>query len=907
MIDYGAPALETGVATLWPPCWSATRDQRIIRIDGLARGTVWDGTSAAPDDLGITAPEPGLTVTTPTGGGAIAGTYQCAIRYKDKTHGTYSCLSELVEVTAADGDKFSWTVIPVSPEPRVTHIELWRTTADQAEKLYLIATLPNSGTPTFSTDTEDDDTLGLKDIDEQLKIYAADGKSLSARRQVPPPDFMRVVVNFQGRTFYAVPAVYSEGTVTSEASEIEDGYLLSGEDIIPEGRLGIYEAAGTHNTLPYYTFTNDDAETFYLWADPDYSTLIGEDPNIVWWWLTDTLHADATLSYSWTLFHAGRSTGTAPPAQLQWYTGASGIIDVEEYSGATITLQGNGTNWTAEMEGRKLYIDGVSTPYTIQSVDVVNQTLVIVGAYSGAALVAASYFIVPSLEDYSDIALYSEIDEPESVPADQNQLRFQDNTGPDDDYLVGLMPHGSILWGLKSRHTYIATYARNPLYDGNVRLAFSRGCLNQRCWGFIGDSAYLMDSRGPWRIGDSGSLDDIADGRIKNYWRDKLLDFGKSEWWFISCDPNEEIVRFHVTLMGQTGTRPKTAFCYAPARNEWWVDTDREATSGCAQVNVMARPRLLLGGQYGRILMAGEGTSDCCSYAAIAAGNYPAGYGLIVDADAQPFNASMIGYEVEIVRGTGKGQVRTITGFGTHSTFVTTYYKLTVSEAWDTNPDATTGFVVRYAIRGTCTAGAASSFTDSTLTGTEQLAGASVAIVSGTGAGQVRQIKNYEGSGVFSITEAWTTTPDTTSVYLIGGIRCRMLTGLYPIPPVDLRGPSPAQRTDERAVILAWTPTDEDAGMQLRIYKNHDASPETIGYGYTDLELSAVKGNEYTTLDLKRGRSSLGEEAGWARMQVRLQAKKRVPGTYWFAADMIWYQAEEEIHLHSLGLEGVSG
>lgn len=906
MIDYIGTTLETGVAVNWRPCWCPTRDQRLIRINGLARGTIWDGKSAAPDVLGITAPAAGLVVATPTGGGAIAGTYYCAIRYKDATHDIYSSLSALVEVTAATGDKFSYTTIPVSSEARVTHIEIWRSTADQSEKLYFITSVPNSGSPTYTLDVGDDNELGTKPIAEQLRIYNTDGRTLQARRQGVPPTFMRVVVSFQDRWFYAVPAAYSTGTVSVDATAPvpgTDSFLASGFGVAP-ATMGVYSQSGTHNGMPAFT-----DGTYWLWGE-----VADWDATAAYWFITATKGSHTVVGYAVSgtapyHMNIGTSDPTNPvlPAFLNPFKGATGMIVLTEYAGGAggaLTFTGSGTAWTTDMEGQKIYVQGTTKGYTIQSVDVGAQTLTISESYSGSALSGAAYTISPDPQGYTNIIVYSEQDEPESVPTDQNQFPVQENTGHDGDLMTGLMPHGAILWGLKQRHTYRITFVKQPVIDVSVTLAFSRGCLNQDCWKFFEDTAFLMDATGPWSISGDGGYEDIADMKVKNYWRDGLLDFGKANWWFVSVDPASSLVRFHVTLLGQTGQRPKTAMVYDVRRKSWYVEPHVEAFSGTCQITQLSRARMLLAGQYGRIVVAGEGAGDGCAVAGTISS--ATATGLTDNSGRKPFCADMIGYSVEIVRGTGAGQVRTISAVSDPPVAGGGSITLTVSEAWETNPDATSGYVVRYAIRGTCTSGGASGFFDTTGAFPLQLAGASVAIVSGTGIGQVRQIKNYVGSGEFSITQAWTTQPDATSIYLVGGMKCRYLTGLFAIPAFDPKGPSPHQRSDDRALILAWTPTEHETTMELRVYPDHNTTPETLAIGYADGALIQAINGVKSNINLYRTRSTLADQPGWYRVRFRMRALQRAESRHWFAAEMIWYQAQERVQIHSLELEGAS-
>ena len=133
------------------------------------------------------------------------------------------------------------------------------------------------------------------------------------------------------------------------------------------------------------------------------------------------------------------------------------------------------------------------------------------------------------------------------------------------------------------------------------------------------------------------------------------------------------------------------------------------------------------------------------------------------------------GMQVWIVDKTGKGQVRTI------SDYVGSTRVATVSAAWTTQPDSTSVYYVSsvaslagggdvLAQQGTAQAGAASTITLAAGASAVNNAynGMAVEILSGTGLGQKRTISGYVGSTrVATVSVAWTTQPDATSVYRI--------------------------------------------------------------------------------------------------------------------------------------------
>jgi hypothetical protein len=122
-----------------------------------------------------------------------------------------------------------------------------------------------------------------------------------------------------------------------------------------------------------------------------------------------------------------------------------------------------------------------------------------------------------------------------------------------------------------------------------------------------------------------------------------------------------------------------------------------------------------------------------------------------------------IGGFLQIVSGTGAGQRRRISA--------NTATQITVERAWTTTPDATSkyclwrsGWMVHGGIASSATS---TSLTDSSLSlATNEFAGGTITILSGTGAGQSRTISTNTATS-FTVSPAWTTTPDTTSVYAV--------------------------------------------------------------------------------------------------------------------------------------------
>lgn len=115
-------------------------------------------------------------------------------------------------------------------------------------------------------------------------------------------------------------------------------------------------------------------------------------------------------------------------------------------------------------------------------------------------------------------------------------------------------------------------------------------------------------------------------------------------------------------------------------------------------------------------------------------------------------DAAMVGQGISIDSGTGAGQHRTITAIdGTRAT---------VDRDWDVPPDGTSGYSI-----GPRVIQLASGASESD----GAFEGLTLSIESGTGAGQSKTCKHYNGPEKKVLVDSnWTTNPDATSVYKLG-------------------------------------------------------------------------------------------------------------------------------------------
>jgi hypothetical protein len=216
----------------------------------------------------------------------------------------------------------------------------------------------------------------------------------------------------------------------------------------------------------------------------------------------------------------------------------------------------------------------------------------------------------PPPEDYSDVVWfqdrawfavnperpnalrYSEIDEPESVP-EENELVVQENAGEQDE-VRALVPFGSMMLIGQERHLYKLTYIAQPVIDAAINLVGYRGILNNRCWASHDGTVYIADSYGLYAFdGSSMSAMSVA---VDNRWRDGEIDFTQSIKFFVNIEPQKKIVRFHYLRPGETG-HPVRAMCYCITTQTWWDEEYPEQLGDSCIAKVEGQQQLVTAGE----------------------------------------------------------------------------------------------------------------------------------------------------------------------------------------------------------------------------------------------------------------------------------------------------------------------
>lgn len=683
-----------------PLSFAKTRQGLLLMTDGLDRGLVWDGVTAAAYPIGITAPTSAPGIVLGVGGSMSAGEYSFYYRFVD-FYGNVSDLSPGTTMEAeADGKKAAWT-FATSGEARVVARELWRTLAGDNRVVYRVAVINDNTTTTYSEGYSDEylQEQALNDPNTVMPLFEEPFGRPFANRYGVPPSHKAVVAIFQDRSFWAVDAVYEVGTVT---------------------------------------LTNGSA-----------------------------------------------------------------------------TVTGSGTDWKSGMGGRYLYIkdSAFTSPMLISSVDSAT-SLTLSSAVTGPSG-TYQYSIRPAASERNKI-YFSTADSPEGVPV-TNVYTLQENTG-DDDEITGLMPHGSYLYILKDRHIYRLSYVRQPEVDIAVHLHAFRGCFNQRCWGRVEGTAYLMDSIGPYRLLPSGEVEAIG-ASLNDFWTSSQIDFSKSKWFFVSVDLRQQTVRFCCSLVGQT--RPQFAMCYQYRTQAWWFETYQ-----------------------------------------------------------WPFGAS-VSYE-------RSGEQWMLWG-ASRNRWYRSYGYL----------DGTAGSGT---VRGTVTSATANTLVDSTAIFPTDIDDVPIAIVAGTGAGQVRKIASRDSATQVTVTPSWTTVPDTTSVYQIGAIEVAYKGPVFTFLPVDV--------SSERSFRLWYVPLTDSVTLSLERYINYSATPESLPYDQPDVGkgYSFAANDTNVKLYLQKSRTSLAglsEASGLVSVAIPDAMEDRSETSRWVQYRLSGYTGTEPIRVKAIELFGV--
>jgi hypothetical protein len=190
-------------------------------------------------------------------------------------------------------------------------------------------------------------------------------------------------------------------------------------------------------------------------------------------------------------------------------------------------------------------------------------------------------------------------------------------------------------------------------------------------------------------------------------------------------------------------------------------------------------------------------------------------------------------------------------------------------------------------LRGTLTGATATSLTDSAAD-FAALEGASVAIVDGTGRGQVAVVASNTRTEIV-LRGALPIVPDATSVYQVGGIPWTWRSGWFHFATDE--GDNP------RDVELVYQPLATPTTVDLRIYYDHEATPRVWDYTTDDDDKILVSGSPFIAFKLDTAK-------GYVIQRITGHSDPYAFGDAYVSVELSGIQAGEPVRIHEVVVSG---
>lgn len=170
------------------------------------------------------------------------------------------------------------------------------------------------------------------------------------------------------------------------------------------------------------------------------------------------------------------------------------------------------------------------------------------------------------------------------------------------------------------------------------------------------------------------------------------------------------------------------------------------------------------------------------------------------------------------------------------------------------------------------------------------LEGVPVVIVSGRGKGQMRLISEVVSGTKIAVTQPWLTTPDSTSVYQIGGVPWRWRGGWMRLEPT--------KGVTSRSVDLSFLPTATDATMDWRLRINHVEEAVPWAYDYDDGSIAVTARSSDVVVDLT-------DLLGQARAEFGGRVEGTAYGPKFVSFELAGVGGVDPVEVFELGAGGV--
>ena len=323
--------------------------------------------------------------------------------------------------------------------------------------------------------------------------------------------------------------------------------------------------------------------------------------------ITEVKVIDGTDSLAWSFTHS--NVDARVTAMELWRTSANQAVLLYRVA----TIKKTDAAWSAgytDTTPDHLLLDADRAEYSLMPVTLPNGAInarrfgVLPANYAvGVMFQDRAWFAVDTTGAAPNSLMFSEVDEPESVPF-ENELVLQENAGERDN-IVTLIPLGGEMLIAQTGHLYSLRYVAQPVIDASFMLVAYRGVLNSRCAAVMGGVAFFADSYGVYAF--DGAQEKPLSAAVDNYWRDGVIDFSKSHLFHVSTDYDTKVIRFHYCTSGDS--EPVRALCHCLATEAWWEEEYPTAVTASAPAVVAGRRSKVYGTGGGGFFKA-TGTSD---------------------------------------------------------------------------------------------------------------------------------------------------------------------------------------------------------------------------------------------------------------------------------------------------------
>lgn len=316
---------------------------------------------------------------------------------------------------------------------------------------------------------------------------------------------------------------------------------------------------------------------------------------------------DGSDSLTWAVTHT--NVDARVTAMELWRSSANQAVLLYRVATIKKTDPEWSTTYLDQIPDHKL-LDVERNGYAMMPITLPNGALnarrfgVLPSSYSvGVMFQDRAWFAADSTNAAPNSLMFSEVDEPESVPP-ENELILQENAG-ERDSIVTLVPLGGEMLIAQTGHLYSLRYVAQPVIDASFTLVAYRGVLNARCAAVMGGVAFFADSYGVYAF--DGSQEKPLSAAVDNYWRDGIIDFSKSRLFHLSTDYDTKTVRFYYCKSGDT--EPVRALCHCLSTEAWWEEEYPAAVTASAPAVLVGRRSKVFGTAGGSFVKA-SGTSD---------------------------------------------------------------------------------------------------------------------------------------------------------------------------------------------------------------------------------------------------------------------------------------------------------